>query len=283
MFKYAMVFGLLVSVPAFARPVPSPLEVLAKASGLIEQKQDDPAVAFDWSGVASLPGCSGSVVSFGQPDTAKAIVMTNGHCIGMLDGPADAVLVNQAYRANVSFYVDQSRKIQGKITKIVYGLLMPHDVAWLEADKTYGELAAQGVKARKISDRVAAIGTPIAIPSGYWNRLYICKVDAIIHEIREAEYVNEDSYKYHCDTIHGTSGSPIVDVATGDVVGVNYTGNDDGERCTFNNPCEVDEQGNITVEKGANYGDQIFKVMGCLDSRRNIDLKVAGCQLPNPR
>jgi V8-like Glu-specific endopeptidase len=280
MLKHVIVLGLLISVPAFARPVPSASEVLAKASGLLEAKQDDQPLAFDWSGVVSMPGCSGSVVSFGQPDTAKAIVMTNGHCIGMLDGPAAAVLVNQPYRASISFFVDQTRKIQGRVTKISYGILMPHDVAWLETDKTYGELAAQGVKARRISARMADIGTSIAIPSGYWSRLYSCKIEKIIHEVREAEYVNLQSYKYHCETIHGTSGSPIIDVATNEVVGVNYTGNDDGEQCTFNNPCEVDEQGNITVEEGANYGDQVYKVMACLNSAKDIDLSAPGCKLP---
>ena len=38
--------------------------------------------AYDFEGIVKLSNCSGSLVQFsGQPDTAKAVVMTNGHCI----------------------------------------------------------------------------------------------------------------------------------------------------------------------------------------------------------
>jgi hypothetical protein len=48
----------------------------------------------------------------------------------------------------------------------------------------------------------------------------------------------------------------------------------------MNNPCEVDERGNVSVIRGRGYGQQIFKVYTCLNSNRAIDLTEPGCELP---
>lgn len=283
MSKLFCVIGfLLVSVSVFARPLPGPTE--ANVRTLLEvfrSTLDDASVEdFDFSGIASLPGCSGSLVTFGQDETANAVIMTNGHCIGMMAGDPKEVIVNRPYAISVSLYVDRHTKVRTKSTRILYGLLQPHDVAFLELNQTYSQLAAKGIRARPISFSMARVGTRIAIASGYWNKIYTCRIEAIVHEIHEAGWVNTQSYKYYCNTAHGTSGSPVIDLATGDIVGVNYTGNDSGERCTMDNPCEVDESGNITVDKGAGYGDQVYKVMTCLNAAREIDLTVDGCTLP---
>jgi V8-like Glu-specific endopeptidase len=82
-----------------------------------------------------------------------------------------------------------------------------------------------------------------------------------------------------CETIHGTSGSPVIVAGTRRVVGINSTGNDSGERCTMNNPCEVSENGQVYVERGRSYADQTWVVTTCLDSRSRIDVKVPGCLL----
>src|SRR3954451_23008680 len=102
MHKYALVLGLLfVASSAFARPIPTAAE-RAHYDSIARQKQalqkDD--VDFDYSGQARLPGCSGSVVSFGQADTAKAVLLTNGHCIGMMEGEPNAVIVNEEFHSS---------------------------------------------------------------------------------------------------------------------------------------------------------------------------------------
>jgi hypothetical protein len=222
-------------------------------------------------------------VNFGQAETVKAILLTNGHCIGMMDGDPNAVIVNKPFSSRASLYVTPQRTVPAQVTHVVYGLIQPNDIAFLRLDQTYAELAAKGVKSRRIADKMAAVGTDIALASGYFGTVVTCKVEAIIHEIHEDVWVNTDSYKYHCKADHGTSGSPLVNLATNEIVGVNYTGNDNGEQCTYNNPCEVDAQGNITVEQGANYGDQVYKIMTCLGADHELDMTTAGCLLPKPR
>jgi hypothetical protein len=94
----------------------------------------------------------------------------------------------------------------------------------------------------------------------------------------------KDSIRYtsECQTIGGTSGSPIVETATGKVIGINNTGNEDGARCTLNNPCEVAPDGTVTVRQGTNYGEETYLFYGCLVAGSEIDLAKPGCALPKP-
>jgi hypothetical protein len=74
----------------------------------------------------------------------------------------------------------------------------------------------------------------------------------------------------------------VVDVATNKVVGVNNTGNESGERCTLNNPCEVDANGTVTVRQGINYAQQTYQIPACFGLDNKLDLSRSGCVLPKP-
>ena len=56
-------------------------------------------------------------------------------------------------------------------------------------------------------------GTLIDIVSGYWERGYSCGVDGFVAKLKEADWLFTDSVRYTdgCDTIGGTSGSPIIE------------------------------------------------------------------------
>jgi len=165
-------------------------------------------------------------------------------------------------------------------TRILYASINSLDIALVELSKTYQELAQKGVRSRRIASNPLPVGSLMVMASGFFRSATSCAVLGIIPFIREDDYLNLDSYKYReCDARHGTSGSPLIDAATGEVVGVNYTGNDDGERCTFNNPCEVDQAGRVTVDQGAGYGDPVHKIMTCLNAQKEFDVTKTGCEL----
>ena len=87
--------------------------------------------------------------------------------------------------------------------------------------------------------------------------------------MEEAGWSWTDSIRYSepgCDTIGGTSGSPIIEEGTRVVVGVNNTSNESGQTCTMNNPCEVSKSGRKTVRKGYSYGQQTYQFYGCLQA-----------------
>ncbi len=159
------------------------------------------------------------------------------------------------------------------------------DVALYRLTSTYATLSSRyGVTALTIASSRPSDGASIAIPSSYWKRIGNCKIDGFVPQLREGEWTWRDSIRYDtaCDTIHGTSGSPIVDAATNQIVGINNTGNDDGERCTLNNPCEVAADGTTKAFQGQSYGEQTYWFTTCLTTSRTIDLNRSGCLLTRP-
>ena len=85
-----------------------------------------------------------------------------------------------------------------------------------------------------------------------------------------------------CEVIGGTSGSPILAKGQRVVVGINNTGNESGQSCTQNNPCEVSPQGEKKILAGRGYGQQTYWFYGCLDSQFQLDLNQESCLLPKP-
>lgn len=238
---------------------------------------------YDFDGIIKLSNCSGSVIRFaGMPDTSKAIAMTNGHCLGSgMPDPGEVVL-NQAVSRNMRVFNKSQKLVSISATKVLYSTMTNTDITLYELKETYKDLSAKGVDSFDLDGNHPSLGTSIDVVSGYWDRGYRCNVDAFIFELKEAGWTMKDSIRYTdkgCDTIGGTSGSPIIQTGTRSVIGINNTGNENGEKCTMDNPCEVDEQGNITVKAHASYGQQTYRIHSCLTPDFRIDLSIPGCEL----
>ncbi|MGZ0148310.1 S1 family peptidase [Kribbella sp. WER1] len=242
----------------------------------------------DFSGIAALNNCSASLVRYAESvDTDKALVFTNGHCYegGFLQ--PGQVLVNKASTRSITLLnPDSSRAGTVRAEKILFGTMTKTDLIVYQVNETYASIKSRlNVTPLTLAKQAPADGAGMAVVSGYWKRIYTCSVQATIPQLREGDWTWQNSIKYHqpgCETIGGTSGSPVVSTTTGEMIGINNTGNEDGERCTVNNPCEVDANGNVTVEKGAAYGEQTWWLYTCLTADRAIDLNKAGCELPKP-
>ena len=239
---------------------------------------------FDFEGIVALNNCSGSLVRFEESkDSDPGMVLTNGHCLGFLD-PGE-VIFNQ--RNNRQFrFLDTEANTVGRVraTKILYATMTDTDMALYELSKSFAEIEDQiNVRPLILAKDRASEGVGIEIVSGYWRRGYRCALDSFIFELREGRWSFTDSIKYTqpgCNVIGGTSGSPIIEAGTRMVIGVNNTGNESGRRCSLNNPCEVDEQGEVTVDRGAGYGQQTYWIYSCLDTQLQLDLDLESCQLP---
>jgi V8-like Glu-specific endopeptidase len=257
----------------------------------VETAPDKPAVAApgaDFTGIAALSNCSASLVRYAESvSTDKALVLTNGHCYeGGFLNPGQ-VLVNKASTRSITLLRPSSSNAGTvRAGRILYGTMTKTDMILYEVNETYASIKTRlNVTPLTLAKQGPANGAGMAVVSGYWKRIYTCSVQATIPQLREGNWTWQSSIKYHqpgCETIGGTSGSPVVSTSTGEVIGVNNTGNENGERCTVNNPCEVDAAGNITVEQGAAYGQQTWWLYTCLTSTRAIDLNKAGCQLAKP-
>lgn len=159
------------------------------------------------------------------------------------------------------------------------------DVSLYETSSTYAQIEQKyGIKPLELATAHPAKGAAISVVSGYWKKIYSCNVDGFVPTLKEGDWTWKDSVRYtpQCKTIGGTSGSPVIDTATGKVAAINNTGNEDGEKCTVNNPCEVDENGNVTVHQGINYAQETYGIPKCFGVGNKLDLSADGCALPKP-
>ncbi|SDH12240.1 V8-like Glu-specific endopeptidase [Lentzea fradiae] len=259
--------------------------LLLAATAVLGASTAPAQAAADFTGIVALNNCSGSLVRL--PDSAprdKALVLTNGHCVELMK--AGQVIVDRPVSRSFSLLDASGTKIATlTAAKLAYATMTGTDAALYQLDTTYGDLQEKhGTRALELSATRPVADTEISVVSGYWKRVYTCRIDGFVHQVKEADWTWDDSLRYtpDCDTIGGTSGSPVIDTTNGKVVGVNNTGNESGGRCTMNNPCEVDADGNVTVHKGTNYAQQTFGFVACFGPGTTLDLSRPGCTIAKP-
>lgn len=263
-------------------------DVVRSATSLVNGVLAGPAVqAVNFAGTVALSNCSGSVVRMpASEDDDPALVMTNGHCLSAgFPEPGEVIVDEPSSRAFGLLDSAGTRVATLRASKITYGTMTDTDLALYQLTSTYAQIrSSYGIEALTLNDTRPTAGTAISVVSGYWKRIYNCGVDGFAYRLKEGDWTWKDSLRYTsaCDTIGGTSGSPVVDQSTGKVVAVNNTGNEDGERCTLNNPCEVDTAGNVTVRQGINYAQQTYQIPACFGLDNKLDLSRSGCVLPKP-
>lgn len=243
--------------------------------------------AVDFAGTVALSNCSGSVIRFpDSADTDPALVLTNGHCLETGFPEPGEVIVDQSSSRTFSLLNSAATKVGTlRASKVAYSTMTDTDVTIYQLTTTYAKIkSSYGISPLTIADTHPVAGTAITVVSGYWKKTYACNIDGFVYRLKEGDWTWKDSVRYtsDCQTIGGTSGSPVVDNSTGEVVAVNNTGNEDGERCTEDNPCEVDENGNVTIHEGINYAEETYQIPACFTTGNKLDLSASDCTLPQP-
>ena len=261
---------------------------LAAATGaLIGAAPAQAASAVTLANTISLSNCSASLVRFpASVSSDRAMMLTNGHCYegGFIN--AGVVLQNRTSSRSGTLLNSSGRALATvRADRVIYATMTGTDVTLYRLTSTYATLSSRyGAAALTISSSHPAAGSSVAIPSSYWKEIWNCSINGFVPTLREDQWTWHDSLRYDtaCDTIHGTSGSPIVSQSSGQIVGINNTGNDDGQMCTLNNPCEVDANGTTHAYQGQSYGEETYWFTTCVNASRTIDLTVAGCLLTKP-
>lgn len=242
---------------------------------------------YDFEGIVALGNCSASLIRFETSrDSDAALVMTNGHCVEAGPIPNGKFIYKKpSTRPMTLLNTNASNAGRIRATELVYATMTGTDIAIYKTKESFGEIESQfKIRALTLSSRHPELNSPIEILSGFWKKGYACAIEAFVPELKEASWVMKDSVRFSrpgCETIGGTSGSPILAAGSRTVVAINNTGNEDGDKCTMNNPCEVDGSGNITYQKGYSYGQQTYWVYSCLNSESEFDLETPGCTLPH--
>ena len=243
----------------------------------------------DFQGIVALSNCSGSLVRFttSKPDD-KGLILTNGHCLeGALLKPGESLADRPSDRSfSLVGAGGTARRATLQASALIYATTSMTDMALYRLTESYAEIErSYGAQARTIAEQRAKAGASVKIISGYWHSKLPCTIDGFVHELKEQGLVWRDAIRYDaaCDVIDGTSGAPIVDVISGEVVGISNTGNDGGVLCSLNNPCENDEASHVAAIRGRNYGQQTHWLYACLTSENRLKLDLPGCMLPAPR
>ncbi|MEV6925102.1 Ig domain-containing protein [Dactylosporangium sp. NPDC051485] len=259
--------------------------ILAVAGGAVAGAA--PAQALSVTGLGAtiaLNNCSGSLIRWPQSvDADRAMLLTNGHCYenGFIN--AGVVLQNRASTRSGTLLSDSGASLGTvRADKLIYGTMTNTDVALYQLTDTFASIKSKyNTTALTVAAARPADGAAMTIPSSYWKQVWTCNINGFVGTLKEDQWTWHDSIRYDtgCQTTHGTSGSPIIRSSDRQIIGINNTGNDDGQSCTLNNPCEVDANGAVTVHQGQSYGEETYWFTTCLDSSRAIDLTVAGCLL----
>jgi len=287
----ASLLTLAVTTQAFALPVGTEAELdqaAAEAQSIAPSWEELDAAAVDFTAIVALSNCSGSLVKFRNSRTTDyAMVLTNGHCTGSFI-PAGDARYNLASSRTFNLLNSTGKSTLGTLraSKLIYGTMTGTDMALYLLTSTYAQISSRyRVAPLLIADSHPAAGTAIRVVSGFWRKIYSCTISKFVPQLTEGSWNWQDSIRYSdpgCEVIGGTSGSPIISAGSYEVVGVNNTTNEDGAHCTVNNPCETDSMGNVTVEKGASYGQQLYQLYSCVNASNAIDLSIPGCKLQKP-
>jgi V8-like Glu-specific endopeptidase len=251
---------------------------------------DNNQAGYDFEGIVKLSNCSGALIRFaGQPETSKAFVLTNGHCYqkGVFGGmlKPNEIISNEKSNRSMKIFTKEMKLLPITATKVVYAAMTDTDVSLYEITQTYADIKKNyGIEAFDLDSTHPMIGMDIEIVSGYWEKGYSCAIDDFVFKLQEGDWSFKDSVRYTngCDTIGGTSGSPIIQKGTRHVIAINNTANEKGKFCEVNNPCEVSSNGSKTSLQGKRYGQQTYNFYSCLTLDFKIDLTKSGCVLPKP-
>ncbi|WP_026425671.1 S1 family peptidase [Actinokineospora inagensis] len=244
---------------------------------------DTAVAAANFSAIVALDNCSGSVV---RPPAAKdsdpALVMANGHCVKLMG--ANEVIVNQASSRTFTLLGPSGNSLGTlRATKLAYATMKNTDVSFYQVGSTYAQIQSRyQTRALELSTTHPTQGANISVVSGYWKRIYNCNVDGFAYQVKESNWTWTDSVRYTapCNVIGGTSGSPVIDNSSGKVVAINNTINEDGQRCTLNNPCEVSQTGQVTVHANIGYAQETYNIPACITTGNQFTLTAPGCTLP---
>lgn len=243
------------------------------------------APAANFNGTVALSNCSGAIVRWSSSSPSDAALMlTNGHCYELMG--RHQVIVDQPSVRSVDL-LKTNGSFAGTVdtTRLVYATMSRTDVALYQLGLTYKQLNNRfGIHAITLAqEQPHPKDEPISIISGYWQTEYDCHLSGFAWRLHEDVYTWRNSLRYEdggCQVIGGTSGSPVLD-ANRLEIGINNTINENGERCTFDNPCEENRHGLTTVHLHRGYGQETWIFYTCL-SGTELDLTKLGCKLPKP-
>jgi uncharacterized protein (TIGR03437 family) len=253
------------------------------------------AEAARFSGVGRMGGCTAFLIlPAGAAPNAQAYVMSAGHCVDL--GANDVILDRPDSRTIVfghRYDNAPADRVSVGVRRIVYSTMKRIDVALFELNTTLDGLQAQGIRPFELAAEEAALGEAVewagipvnGIPSDeVFLRTSTCTVSGR-PDVIEWRWTWWAMLRNDCSDIQGgASGSPLLSVSTGRVIGVLTTGNagaveQGGEfQCWRDNPCEI-VSGGYEYVRDTSYATSVSALALCFDASGAFSMSAPGCGL----
>jgi hypothetical protein len=267
-------------------------------------------------GIVSIFNCSAALVRWSQSRPHDpALLLTNGHCYAPSDKRPDGLPATAKAHVDRQVIVDRrdnrpvtllrrdgSDRVTLHTSRVLYSTSFKTDVGLYRLRLTYGQIMRRyHVPALTLSNQRPSPTAKVLVPSGFSRQVYSCTLNGFAFRLFNDTFDWHHSLRFApssaCHTIHGTSGSPVLDPLTGDVLGVNNAINLPPAKCAGGQSCggrmhapdcsislcERTRAGRVTQHVHRRYGQQTWWLTTCVGADRVLDLGVTGCLLPKPR
>jgi hypothetical protein len=209
--------------------------------------------------------CSGSLFTMpGMNDGQRALVLTNGHCVGVgsFEGrfPADG----ERFLGHVvegSVILRKTRDEGGErftYRKILFASMTGTDLAVIELEASFKYLIDSGYVVYSLAPELPRLGMTLEFAS--YNRpvTSTCEVEQIVPVVKEGPWTWNSSVRLKagpdCEFQSGQSGTAGTEPGSRLIYALAQTGYEGGPPCSFNNPCEVDPRTGVTTTGRVNQG-----------------------------
>lgn len=245
-----------------------------------------------FSSTIRLSNCSAFLVRFPSSRSSdRAMMMTAGHCWLEGRGLYDTKTVAHRPSSIEGTVLGRRGNEIGTVrtSRLIYATEEGTDLALYRLTGSFADVRTRtGARPLTLAASGPAPGSRLVMPAAGPGILYHCSVQAIVPSLLETGWTWHDAVRFtpgdpRCQTINGTSGSPLIDRRSGQVVALNNTiAPDDMTSCDAGRPCEVSAGGTRSAVPGARYAEQTSAVLSCVTPRRTLGLGQPGCLLQAP-
>jgi hypothetical protein len=235
-----------------------------------------------WNGIGKLfkdgePLCTATLLDTRDTDNnsvGPAYLLTAGHCVSYDPGPSTDEPFDGAVVFNY-FNDTPDEHHRYDVEKATWNSMVGTDIAILQLKAPLATLIEDGITPIKLSTQASAavggiqiVGAPHAFAeSGL--RLATCNQAPTDAALVESIGTFANTLKNHCAGIgQGSSGSPVIEPATGEITSVLFTSTNEATvdtLCFWNTPCEV-KNGQPTLATNAQYSHSVEYLADCFVS-----------------
>lgn len=219
-----------------------------------------------------------------RPGT-PAYVLTAGHCIELTNGN---IVTDRPVNGTLTFnyFTDSTAFKTYPLKTTTWRSIQGVDMAIVELDVSLQKLIENGIQPLKLAREKPADGTDVLIvgaPYGFDQntlRMSACALQPA-QEIVEGAWVWRNTFMTRCQDVRGGgSGSPLLDRASNEIVGVIGTGNFDESLvpCRVDAPCTPVGEAYQAIP-GNVYGNPTAFLNGCFVEGRIAKKPPSSCQL----